>query len=355
MATHGGIPCIFLPWLLRERWCFSQGYVEDLEEMFKRNPLFDEYWKSKTVDFSRITTPAFIVASWSDHGLHTRGTLEAFKRIASKDKWLRVHGRKKWQDYYQNVELQRKFFDRFLKGIDNDVKYWPRVYIEIRERYFVGNFRAENEWPIARTKYTKLFLDAESGAMSLMPVSRESSISYDAQNGRAIFEYMFTEKTELTGYMKLRLWVEAKGSDDMDLFVAIDKIDRAGERVTFPHESMFDDGPVAKGWLRVSHRELDEEKSTPWQPVHKHERELKLKPGEIVPVDIEIWPSSTLFRRGEKLRLIIQGRDIYAPWYRHPRTVNKGEHVIYTGGKYDSHLLIPVVPPKEYEDPNIGY
>ena len=355
LATHGGIPCDFLTWLLRDRWCFSKGYVEDLEEMFKRHPLLDEYWKTKTVEFSRITVPAFIVASWSDHGLHTRGTLEAFKRISSKEKWLRVHGRKKWQDYYLNVELQRKFFDKFLKGIDNDVKYWPRVYIEVRERYYVGNFRAEEDWPIPRTKYTPLYLDAGNGTMSLDPPTKESSIRYDALTGKAIFEYTFNEKTELIGYMKLRLWVEAVGNDDMDLFVAIDKIDRAGERVVFPHESMFDDGPVAKGWLRVSHRELDEKLSTAWQPVHKHERELKLKPGEVVPVDVEIWPSGTLFRRGEKLRLIVQGRDVYAPWYKHSWTINKGEHVIYTGGRYDSCLIVPIVPPKEYVNPDIGY
>jgi len=101
--------------------------------------------------------------------------------------------------------------------------------------------------------------------------------------------------------------------------------------------------------LRVSHRELDEEKSTPYQPFHKHQRELKLKAGEIVPVEIEIWPSSTLFERGEKLRVIIQGSDIYSyPNERHTNehtaTVNKGTHVIFTGGKYDSHLLMPVMP-----------
>jgi len=355
LATHGGIPCIFLPFLLNDRWCFSQQYVEDLEEMYNKHPLFDDYWRTKTVDFSKITTPAFIVASWSDHGLHTRGTLEAFKKIASEEKWLRVHGRKKWEDYYQNVELQRKFFDRFLKGIDNDIKYWPRVYIEVRERYFIGNFRVENEWPIARTKYNKLFLNANDGSMVLSPIDQESYVRYDALNGRAVFEYTFNEKTEVTGYMKLRLYVEAIDNNDMDLFVAIDKIDRNGERVPFPHESMFDDGCVAKGWLRVSHREVDKENSLPWQPVHKHEKKIKLNPGEIVPVDIEIWPSSVLFRRGEKLRLIVQGKDIYAPWYKHTRTINKGTHVIYTGGKYDSHLLLPVIPPIEYEDPDVSY
>jgi hypothetical protein len=168
---------------------------------------------------------------------------------------------------------------------------------------------------------------------------------------RATFDVVFEERTELTGYMKLRLWVETDGSDDLDLFVALEKIDTAGYLVALPYYGNHDDGPVALGWLRASHRELDEEKSTPYQPVHKHTRELKLKPGEIVPVDIEIWPTSILFQKGEKMRLLVQGSDIYYyPSERHTTghldLVNRGEHVIYSGGRYDSHLLAAVVPPR---------
>ena len=149
--------------------------------------------------------------------------------------------------------------------------------------------------------------------------------------------------------MKLELWVEAEGSDDMDLFVAIEKIDRAGYIVPFAFFGNHDDGPVALGWLRVSHRELDEEKSTPYQPFHRHRQEIKLMSGEIVPVEIEIWPSSTLFDRGERLRVLVQGNDIHSypeerHTNRHTDTVNRGRHIIHTGGKYDSHLLVPVIP-----------
>jgi predicted acyl esterase len=105
---------------------------------------------------------------------------------------------------------------------------------------------------------------------------------------------------------------------------------------------------VALGWLRVSHRELDPVRSTPYQPVLAHRRELKLNPGEIVPVEIEIWPSGTLFHAGESLRLLIQGSDVkkypktIAVYVRHEDTVNRGRHVIHTGGQHDSHLLLPV-------------
>jgi len=109
------------------------------------------------------------------------------------------------------------------------------------------------------------------------------------------------------------------------------------------------DGPVALGWLRVSHRELDKERTTSWQPVLAHRRELKLAPGEIVRADIEIWPSGTRFEAGESLRLVVQGRDIYdypkpSVYARHEETVNAGNHVLHTGGRYDARLLVPVVP-----------
>ena len=82
----------------------------------------------------------------------------------------------------------------------------------------------------------------------------------------------------------------------------------------------------------------------------KHRGEKRLKPGEIVAVEIEILPSSTLFRKGETLRLVVQGRDlIEGPpwgWLGYRRLANKGIHTIYAGGRYDSYLLVPVVPPR---------
>jgi hypothetical protein len=102
----------------------------------------------------------------------------------------------------------------------------------------------------------------------------------------------------------------------------------------------------------VSHRELDENLSTPLQPWLKHQRALKLKEGEIVSVEIEIQPSGTLFKAGESLGVVVQNTDIiqYTPpeyGCRHEDTVNRGKHLIYTGGKYDSHLLMPYVPTKK--------
>ncbi|MDE2166985.1 MAG: CocE/NonD family hydrolase [Alphaproteobacteria bacterium] len=361
-AFHGGIPeTRFMP-VWHRTVSYGLGHVEDVPMMAKEHPFFDRYWATKVADFSKINVPTYVVASWADQGLHTRGTLEGFKRIASKYKWLEIHGRKKWENFYQSdsVEKQRAFFDHFLKGVDNDVLRWPAVRLEVRERYYVGRTRTEREWPLARTAYKQLFLDASSGSLSSTPIKAEASVSYDTpahetrcpaayRGERAQFDYVFAEAAELVGHMKLRLWVEAIGADDMDLFVAIQKFDRDGQYVPFAAFSALEDGPVALGWLRASHRELDQERSTPYQPWLLHQRALKLQPGIPVPVDIEIWPSGTRFAAGEVLRIVVQGSDIYkyASWVMvagHPRTTNAGLHVIHTGGQYDSYLLIPVIP-----------
>jgi predicted acyl esterase len=354
-AYHGGIPETYFVPGLKGFMSFTRTRVEDIVGLIGEHEFVDDFWHGKNPDLSQIRVPAFVVASWADQGLHTRGTLEGFKHISSKDKWLLVHGRKKWQFFYEQAEMQKHFFNKFLKGMKTEVDYWPKVRVEVRERYYLGNFRAENEWPLARTQYTQLFLNAADNTMSPTPVLQTGQVTYKVDDWmdrtqNAQFTMTFDQPTELTGHMKLKLWVEAQGSDDLDLFVALEKIDRNGSVVQFPFFSSHEDGPVALGWLRVSHRDLDGSKSTPYQPVHPHDKVVKLAEGEIVPVEIEIWPSGTRFEAGEKLRVIVQGSDIYYypggwPTNAHMgRTVNKGRHVIHAGGKYDSHLLVPVVP-----------
>jgi len=333
---------------------FSTTRYEDTNANVQAHPLYGAYWESKDVDLAAIEVPAFVVASWSDQGLHTRGTFEAFRRISSPQKWLLGHGQKKWAHFYkpESRELARAFFDQFLKGEDRGVTQWPRVQIEVRESAHVHPLRAEQEWPLARTCYEPLWLDAARGTLEPAPVETAASVAYDPldEAGEARFDHRFATDTELTGYMKLRLWVEAQGADDMDLFVALQKLDDAGDPVGMTFYAFYENGPVALGWLRASHRALDPDRSTPWQPVHFHRAEGRLEPGVPVPVDIEIWPSATLFRAGETLRVVVKGMDIYRdalpnlPFARHEDLRNKGMHIIHAGGQFDSHLLVPVIP-----------
>jgi putative CocE/NonD family hydrolase len=355
VVRHGGIPDTWFWPYLWKRWGASHTRIEDLEAETREHPFFDAFWASKSADLASITVPAYVVASWSDQGLHTRGTLEGFKQMRSPQKWLEVHGRKKWYYYYEpaSVRRQQAFFDHFLLGKPSSLASWPKVRLEVRERYYVGRIRAEREWPLAGTRYTPLYLDCATAGLRREPIPQESIARYDScpasqAEHRAVFDFTFDQATELIGHMKLRLFVTAEQGDDLDLFVAVQKLDNTGSVVPFTFYAQFEDGPVALGWLRVSHRELDAERSTEFQPVLTHRREQKLRPGEIVPVDVEIWPSGTAFAPGESLRLIIQGSDIYRypeplVYCRHTATVNVGWHAIHSGGERASYLLVPIV------------
>lgn len=335
----------------------TQAFMGQLTDSFimkMLDPVTNQNMLDHNPQLKKINIPALICASWSDHGLHTRGGFEAFKRISSKDKWLYTHGREKWAQYYsdEGLELQKKFFDFFLKGVDSGMMDTPRVRLEVRESRDEYTVRYENEWPIARTDYRKLYLDAQTGALSPIEVSQEGKVSYDSMKGKVEFDITFGQDIEITGYIKLRLWVSSEGTDDMDLLVGLKKIDADGNEVYFYGTAMsaYVKGLVSRGWLRLSQRELDEKESTPWQPILKHQGEKKMKPGEIVSAEIEIFPSSTIFREMETFRLVIQGRDLVEgiPVGRlgYSHLLNKGEHSIYTGGEHDSHLLIPVIPGK---------
>ena len=151
--------------------------------------------------------------------------------------------------------------------------------------------------------------------------------------------------------MKLRLWVEADGADDMDLFVSVEKLDAQGNLIPINVVGMIIP-PVAQGILRVSHRELDEARSTPTEPYYPHRREQLLKPKEIVPVEIGLWPTGVVWHAGQQLRVFVKGYG--SSWMMdelahgakviHHEVRNRGDHIIHTGGKYDSHLLVPMIP-----------
>lgn len=349
---HGGIPT--LPF--NHNWMklvgFSKTRVEDMEAAMRNHPLFDDYWKSKVADWNQIVIPTYAVTGWPND-LHLRGTIEAWKSISSPDKYIDIHGGKEWAEFYSDwgYKRQKSFFDHYLKGINNDVENWSKVRVAIREGGNQWHFRNENEFPLKRTKYEKLFLDAGSSTMVATEPKNDKIITYKSTDtkGQAVFDFKFSKKTEITGYSKLRLWIAATGTNDADLFVGLEKLDKNNNFVKFTFSQMFDDGPIVLGWLRVSQRELDTELSTPERPVLAHQRNLWLKSEDPVSVDIEIWPTNVVFEPGETLRVIIKG----TPIVEHPGSPyeiqygplnNSGNHVIYTGGKYDSHLLIPVIP-----------
>ena len=331
--------------------CIATDYL-------KNHPFYDDFWKAKAAKLDEITIPMLVCASFSDHGLHTMGSFRAFEKAKSKHKWVYTHRTGKWVAYYspEVQKMTKDFMDCFLK--DDTYSGFldtPPVRLEVRSsRDEVHEVRYEDEWPIARTQYTKLYLSEQTQSLSILIPEKQMELVYSAKKGKALFNFKFSEDTELSGYMMLRVWVEARSEkaegtvpDDMGLFIGVNKLDREGNTAPFYGSVGIKKDMVTRGWCRVSRRELDPVESTEWHPVTKGASEQKLKSGEIVPVDIALYPSSTFFSAGEILQLILASDEIIpSPPYKKDASFNLGKHVLHFGGEYDSYLLVPKIPSK---------
>jgi hypothetical protein len=351
-AFHGGIPeTTFIPIWSKIRIQFGHNRKFPLAEDFlaerAAHPLDDAYWASKRAVLENIEVPALVCASWSDHGLHARGSIEGFERISSRQKWLFTHGRKKWETFYSDEALcwQKKFLDHFLKDIHNGMDQVPQVRLEIRKAFYQQEVRSEQSWPLCSVQPVLLYLCANTGSMQFDPVASEGRVQYPSasRNGRAVFSIRFERVSELIGRMRLKLWASTSEGDDLDVFVVLHKLDSSGSEVFFSGYNGYERDGLAKGWLRASHRQLDRSRSTPLRPWHSHTQIQKMDSAEIVPLKIEIWPSATLFEAGSSLQLTIQGHDAAKyPAFGHRKLVNRGQHTIFTGAAYDSCLAVPL-------------
>jgi predicted acyl esterase len=278
------------------------------------HPFDDDYHRARSVELERIKVPFLSAGNWGGHGLHLRGNTEAFTRASSTQKWLEFHGDTHWTHFYTDygVELQKRFFGYFLKAERNGWDRQPRVQLQVRhpgERFVV---RHEKEWPLARTQWTKFYLDPTSKGLTREPAQATVMLRYDSTGDGLTFSTSpLTEPLEITGPLCARLYVSSM-SADADVFVLVRVFAPDGEEVVFqgaqdPHT------PVAFGWLRASHRKLDEARSLAYRPYHTHDEHQALVPGVPVVLDIEIWPTSIAIPIGYRLALTVRGKDYEYP------------------------------------------
>ena len=277
------------------------------------HPLDDDYHRARSPDWSKVTVPLLSAANWGGQGLHTRGNFEGFMRAASREKWLEAHGGEHWTSFYTDygIALQKRFFGHFLKGEATGWADETRVRLQIRhpgERFVE---RREAEWPLARTRWTRFHLDPAGMSLGAAP-GAPGTLAFDAMGeGLTFATAPLNEPTEITGPAAAKLFVSSS-TMDADLFLVLRVFAPDGEEVVFqgaldPHT------PVAQGWLRASQRKLDPHLGTPWRPYHAHDESRLLAPGEIVELDIEIWPTSIVVPAGHRIALSLRGGD-----YRHP-------------------------------------
>ena len=364
LVMRGGMPDTGFAQLLQDGSFYGKNQKEDILSEAARYPLMNELWENKIPDFDRITVPAFVVACYSNT-LHTAGTFRAWRRMASQDKWLRIHNGQEWPDYYDEANLadQRRFFDRYLKDEDNGWETTPRV------RYAVHDFKGGDQvnvpvdaFPPAGVTSTRFYLDGIKRTLTTIVPAVGNPAAYNvAVNPNAVsFITRFEQETVMVGYPKAHLWVEAQGADDMDLFVLIQKLDASGtplQQFTVPNQNarihdLTDHGATvlrykgSDGRLRVSARHLDEKLSTSDVPAHSFDRIEKLAPGQIVDVEIDLFPIGLAFHPGEQLRFVISSRNLVGtimPGIREYAGANSGQHVIHTGGHYASYLQLPIL------------
>ena len=332
------------------------------------HPLDDEYWKSRMPDWSKVTVPFLSAANWGGNGLHPRGNFEGFFRAASKQKWLEVHGIEHWTHFYTDYGrlLQKRFFDYFLKGIDNGWSKQPRVQLQVRH---VDAFaeRMEKEWPLARTQWTKFYLNPADLTLDRKPVKAAGKITYEGfGDGITFLLPPFNEETEITGPSAAKLFLSSS-TTDADVFLVLRVFTPDMKEVVFqgavdPHT------PIGQGWLRASHRKLDPKLSTEFRPYHTHDEKQDLVPGQVYELDVEIWPTCIVVPPGHRIALSVRGKDYVYPGgtggrlsnmkmeftgcgpFMHndprdrPPSIFNGKVTLHAGGEKAAYVLLPIIP-----------
>ena len=331
----------------------------------------DEFWKSRTPDYSKIEVPFLSAGNWGGQGLHTRGNVEGFVRSASKHKWLEMHGIEHWTHFYTDYgrTMQLKFFDYFLKGEKNGWDQQPKVFLNVRHPGERFTQRAETTWPLANTQWTKMYLDASAATLSQSGVDKAGKVTYRGlSEGVTFLTQPLDQDTEITGQLAAKLFVSSS-TVDADMFLIMRIFDPNMKEVTF-QGALDPNTPIAQGWLRASHRELDPNLSEPYRPYHPHTKKEQLQPGQVYELDIEILPTSIVVPAGYRIGLTVRGKDYVYPGatgaklsnmkypftgvgpftHNHPGDrppeIFDGEVTLHTGPDHQAYILCPVIPKK---------
>ncbi len=335
----------------------------DLESELLARPFDDEFYRERSGVPEDVHVPLLSSANWGGQGMHTRGNFEGFVAAPTPDKWLSVHGHTHFTTFYINsgIDLQKRFFGHFLKGEDTGWTSQPPVELYVRHPGEKHVVRAESEWPLARTRWTKFYLNPGDRTLGTSPTAGDP-IQYEAMGqGVTFLTPPLTEETEITGPVAAKLFLSSD-TTDADVFLVLHVFDPAGEEVTFIG-SNDPRTPVGLGWLRASHRKLDQARSLPYRPYHTHDEALPLEPGQPVELDVEIWPTCVVVPAGYRIGLTILGRDYekepapgipshlrgIGPFLHNlpedrPSEIFGGVNTLHFPEDQPPYLLLPVIP-----------
>ena len=313
-------------------------------DMQRVHPTRDDFWRSLVPDLPAVRVPMLVCGSFSDSNLHSRGSVRAFTNAGSTHARLYTHRSGKWATFYSEPARAEQL--AFLRAALNGQGGSRSVRLEVREdRDTLTEVREESEWPLARTRWRRLYL-AGAGVLSTEPPTASGAVTFKTRSRAAAFTWAVRDDIELTGPMAVRLWLDLHGCDDANLFVGVEKW-RDGSFVPFEGSYGYGRDRVTTGWQRVALRALDHDLSQPWEPVPAYTDPQPVRAGEVVAGDVALGPSATLFRAGEQLRLVVAGRWLCP---RNPLTGQlpaayrpspRGRVTLHWGPTHDAHLLTP--------------
>lgn len=349
-----------------------EKYRCDFGGEISSHPLDGPYHRARSADWSKIKVPLLSAGNWGGNSLHLRGNIEGFVRAASEQKWLEVHGDRHWTLFYTDygTNLQKRFFGHFLKGENPGWGQQPKILLQVRHPGEKFVERHENEWPLARTQWTKFYLDFATRSLTTAPVKGEAKLDYAALgDGITFLTAPLEQELELTGPSAAKLFA-CSSTTDADIFLVLQVFAPDGKEVVF-HGALDPHTPIGQGWLRASHRKLDPVLSKPYRPYHTHDEKQPLTPGQPVELDVEIWPTCIVIPRGYRIGLCVRGKDyVYAgesggrlsnmkneftgcgPFLHddpqdRPSDVFGGTTTLHTGAGRENFVLLPVVPTRK--------
>jgi uncharacterized protein len=300
--------------------------LEDIEEMYRRSEFENAYWADKRVDMTKIECPAFIRSS-DVSSIHTMGAIRGYMQIHHGKKWIQWGSKQEWYELYSEPESMHelgKFFDRYLKGEENDWEMTPKVRwaaLQFGDREAVENIVLE-DFPVPNTEYREFFL--HSNKLHSTPQTKAQRLSYNSEDYKSCvsFVHTFNEPARLIGLPKAILYMSCEERDDFTVFVILRKQDTNGK--TLMHlQYPFHATPVTSidkisekeqastnlhlgsvGILRASHRKIEASRSLhPQFPFHPHKDKELVPKGTVVRLEVGIWAMGVDFDAGERLSM----------------------------------------------------
>jgi hypothetical protein len=347
--------------------------VEHVKDWFEHSR-YDDYWKAYGVKgkYPRITAPAYFITGWYDNLLHENwrnftgfrqhGGSEAARRgtkILVGD-W--AHGGS--SRYPGLLDLKLRWCDHWLKGIENGIDREPPIKLYVMGR---DAWRNEDEWPLARTRYTRFHLHSDGhanslrgdGTLSTSPPAADAPpdrFVYDPENPVYTLGGQISTHGEVRGPKDRRSVqqredvlvyttgplpedLEVTGPVELELHFASSAVDTD---FTGTLSDVHPDGTaihVCEGIRGVTFRE-------------SLEHPTPIEPGKPYRLAISLWETSMVFEAGHRVRLEISSSN-FPRYARNQNTglplgtsalVKKAHQTVYHDAQRPSCLILPVIP-----------